>query len=1060
MLKKLIFLIALIILLATLLFSSVLFTNQGLVFLANLGTRISNGALHIKGIEGSIAGGFKIGHLAWNGSGLFLESFDISCRLELKRLIYGEGVISQIDAQKVILTINRLPEKSQETDVKVFQIPALPLSIHLKDLSVKELVVNEEDDKRPLVVRWIKLKGSLVNDSINIEQIKALFPAVRTFVAVKATLKNLSDTIAVRCQGVAKTSFGKTKRLDSNIKINGDLKRLRLWARSEIRGFNGSLNLTGTFWQDSRFDVKAEIKKVDPGIFFSRSHGLISGTITADGILKSEKGPLVKIHLGKFHGKIDDYTPLKLKGNILVNGQRIETNGLVLESANSTLFIRGFKDKSYQQIDITFASTDLSDIWPGLQGKTSLTAHVEGKPKAPSIKVSVSGKKVAIDKFFVKKFYLTLRSNNIFSSQTNAKIFASGLRAHGLLLGNLDGRLQGNAKGHTIRVNMFGGDILLELLELGSLSMDNDLVYEGILKKFSIGLDKGKKEKWILKRPSKILIGKKGIFIDSFCLFDPLRKNSRFCLKYREKDRFLSLSLKGEKIPVDYLSPFLSSKVAVKGEVDLHVEFVKTPNERKGKAFLKTDNASISFEKASQKGYPFVLVARANLLENVLTANIDGQILKKIAISGTVSLPKFLAGKNKSSHQPVKAHFEIDAKDLDILHQMVPGLYIYSGNATAFIDVSGSQKEPHINGLALLSHIDMEYPEYGLKITSQKIELKIRDDLLILQGKLDSKSGILTVKGQGRVRPSDFKLTLEVMGKDYQAVSMPQLEVKTSPELQVIIQKDRLDMSGTVFIPFARIHQVEIPETAILPSPDIKIKGEGREREKRPLKTDITLDIIIGKDVRVDAYGLKGRLEGRLKITSTNDDQLLATGILSIKEGTYSALDVELHIKKGRLSFFASPIDNPSIEVEAVRKVEDTLVGFKITGTLKRPVVELFSDPSMPESEIARYLLGGKKGRGVAKTDIIAGGVNLLISRLRQRLGLLNELKVETGQTSDDISLVVGTYLRPDLYLKFINDFDDKVTRLILRYEYSRHIEFETETGESPSAEVFFKLER
>ena len=181
---------------------------------------------------------------------------------------------------------------------------------------------------------------------------------------------------------------------------------------------------------------------------------------------------------------------------------------------------------------------------------------------------------------------------------------------------------------------------------------------------------------------------------------------------------------------------------------------------------------------------------------------------------------------------------------------------------------------------------------------------------------------------------------------------------------------------------------------------------------------------------------------------------------MSIKDGVYKAFETRLKIRKGRLLYFSSPLDNPELEVEAVRNVDDSLVGLRVKGRLKDPVIKLFSDPAMPESEIARYLLGGKKGKGVTKASAIAGGANLLLSRLRQRLGLLDEIKLETGQASDDLALMVGTYLRPDLYLKFINDFEDKVTRFILRYDYSKHIEIETETGESPSAGIFFKLER
>ena len=89
----------------------------------------------------------------------------------------------------------------------------------------------------------------------------------------------------------------------------------------------------------------------------------------------------------------------------------------------------------------------------------------------------------------------------------------------------------------------------------------------------------------------------------------------------------------------------------------------------------------------------------------------------------------------------------------------------------------------------------------------------------------------------------------------------------------------------------------------------------------------------------------------------------------------------------------------------------------------------------------------------------IAGGANILASKIREFLGL-EDLQVKSGKETEDISILVGTYLTPDLYVQFINDIGENMSILKLKYTLTKRIELQTETGDNPSADIFFKFER
>jgi translocation and assembly module TamB len=61
---------------------------------------------------------------------------------------------------------------------------------------------------------------------------------------------------------------------------------------------------------------------------------------------------------------------------------------------------------------------------------------------------------------------------------------------------------------------------------------------------------------------------------------------------------------------------------------------------------------------------------------------------------------------------------------------------------------------------------------------------------------------------------------------------------------------------------------------------------------------------------------------------------------------------------------------------------------------------------------------------------------------------------------SKDRSLSLGTYVRPKLYMEYETGLGDQKDKVKLRYDLTRRIEVQTETGESQGGDIFFKFER
>ncbi|MFI0378202.1 MAG: translocation/assembly module TamB domain-containing protein, partial [Candidatus Thiodiazotropha sp.] len=139
--------------------------------------------------------------------------------------------------------------------------------------------------------------------------------------------------------------------------------------------------------------------------------------------------------------------------------------------------------------------------------------------------------------------------------------------------------------------------------------------------------------------------------------------------------------------------------------------------------------------------------------------------------------------------------------------------------------------------------------------------------------------------------------------------------------------------------------------------------------------------------------------------------------------------------------------------------------GMRITGTLKKPNLKLYSTPSMSETDILSYIVTGRPaGESSGKTAgmlavIQASGASNIASELGRQLGL-EELRVETGSSLEEAALVAGTYLSPRLYLQYVNELATGETKVRMRYDLTERWQLEAETGRTQSGDFFYTFDR
>lgn len=116
------------------------------------------------------------------------------------------------------------------------------------------------------------------------------------------------------------------------------------------------------------------------------------------------------------------------------------------------------------------------------------------------------------------------------------------------------------------------------------------------------------------------------------------------------------------------------------------------------------------------------------------------------------------------------------------------------------------------------------------------------------------------------------------------------------------------------------------------------------------------IDVEVGRDkLSFSGFGLTANLLGHVHI----GDNLDTRGELSLADGRYRAYGQRLTIRRARL-LFAGPIDQPYLDIEAIRKVDDVIAGIRLSGSAEQPTTKVFSEPAMSQEQALSYLVLGR----------------------------------------------------------------------------------------------------
>ncbi|MDP1526313.1 MAG: translocation/assembly module TamB domain-containing protein [Rhodocyclaceae bacterium] len=248
---------------------------------------------------------------------------------------------------------------------------------------------------------------------------------------------------------------------------------------------------------------------------------------------------------------------------------------------------------------------------------------------------------------------------------------------------------------------------------------------------------------------------------------------------------------------------------------------------------------------------------------------------------------------------------------------------------------------------------------------------------------------------------------------------------------------------------------------------DIVVRGR-ESKAARPLRVDTDIALDLGPRFHLRAAGLTARLAGKVRLRGDGESPLAASGSIATQEASFEAYGQRLAVERGIVNF-QGPLDDPGLNVLALRKGLAVEAGVAVTGTAQRPLVRLVSTPPVPDAEkLSWIVLGRAPDAGGADTSLLIAAAGAMLGgqsgsitgQIAQALGV-DEFSLRQAADGDTLAhqiLTVGKRLSDRAWLGYEQGLTAATGALKFTYALTPRISIVSRTGGDNAVDVFYNF--
>lgn len=805
---------------------------------------------------------------------------------------------------------------------------------------------------------------------------------------------------------------------------------------SEGRLLGGSLSGQVNYnWAEGGiFDLRFETENLSTGPLYPPLPAVVSATFSASG---RQEPMTVFVDVERLQAVVSGQE-VSASGKAGYGPGELRFDSFELRSQGSSVVLNGSLDRP-DGLDFAADVREIGAFMPGASGNLTAGGNLRMAEGQPRLQLAAKGQALSWQDISMPSVVIRdmpSLSPGAFAS-LQVELLNPEYAGQALDFVTLDLDLGGTRQSATLLAG--AGDYRLSTAMAGFIQNRDapmaDWVWQGNLEDLAL-LGQGDELVLELEAPAGLSLEASEARMDNACF--ALAAGPRACYEgsWQEKAGFLA-HMKLHQASLDLLNLVVQTDFAYTQLFDGEASFSAAPGSMPDiTAGFNISSGYIHFADDDEPilqtgdGSIGVEISKGSLTSGFFDLPLPGQ--------GEIDLNFEIADLKMGLDSALAGQLSLDMEDLDALAVVLPWVDQLGGRLDVNLDLSGTAGSPRIDGGLKLVDGSLLHSASGLRISDVQLAGH-------LEGKRETRleGSFRAVEGEGKllalVDLNDIlspSVTVSVSGKALKLFDSKDLQLLVEPDFQVAWTNRGIGLDGRIDIPSAMLAPAMIPVAPVTESADLQIvageiPGEAETGEtKSRLALHGALDISLGDDVKLDISVAKLDVSGSTRFTWTGDQIPMANGSLNL-EGEILAFGQLLEIDRGTIGFPDVPADNPHLYIQAERRIygnsEVRRAGLLVAGTLRRPVIEPYTDPITTRERAQTLLITG--------SDF----------NMERGVGALN----------------VGTYIAPRLFVSYgIGVFEDGNV-FGIRYDLSETWGIKATSGErGTGADISYTIDQ
>jgi translocation and assembly module TamB len=735
-----------------------------------------------------------------------------------------------------------------------------------------------------------------------------------------------------------------------------DVGAFRAQARGGSLQGSASLAISGS----REFSVKATATALNPAAFGDYPVASLSGTASARGTLKPAWSALLSFELGRnssLRGRA-----LTGAGKLALSPGSVRDAHVELDAGANRLSLNGNFGRAGDVLDFALDARDPPALDARLGGRLRATGKIAGTWDRPTLAFAARGDNFRVGTAFAAT---TLAAEGEIGAGNDrplrVSLTATALHTDTVTVHSLHADVTGTLAHHQASINAAGsaGDAegsLTTHLEGGWSSDASTGAWTGRI----TALETRGKYALLLTQPAELEAGDHRIHVANL---RGTLSGGRFAVdELRWQDGRLSSRGEFAALPAAPLlaftdvSPRVSSTLTLSGRWS----FAAAPRIT-GTLSLSRDGGDLAPADAPDLalGLTRVELVAESVDDRVHATLVARSRLADADLSADLA-PAPQAGSRFGAGAPLTLSARVNASSLRALQGMAGTTAVVDGRLKLDLVGRGTLDRVRFTGAVDGDALMLEAPQYGIALKEGQLHARLTEEMV-------SVEEFSFVAGNGRfIASGTLPASRDIEGA-HLAWKADKLALFNRPDTRLTItgsgtlsmQNGRVALAGALKADEGYFESR--PSGIEKPGDDVVVRGRertpSRQRGARvPFSVDLDLDF--GEHLMFVGEGFDTVLGGKVRIKTSAEHDLLAQGTIEVVRGTYTTFGQRLTIQRGRL-YFDGPVDNPGLDILALRKNLPVEAGIEVTGTVRVPRVQLTSNPPVPDNEKLAWLVLG-----------------------------------------------------------------------------------------------------